>query len=736
MARQVPVLCSLNAGEWSPLMYGRVDLARYPNSSRRSENFIPTVQGPSTRRGGTRFIEFQKDTSQRAWLASFRFTAAQAYLIEVGPGYFRFYTNRAQLLNDGVPVEVATPYTAQDLTTPDGTFGLNFEQVGDVIYIATAKRWPRKLTRITPTEWTLTEHLPRSGPLQDVNANKALRLTVSGRSGSVSIQANSALFTPLHVGMLIRVELEDISIPPWEPGKAVEAGALRRSDGKTYLATNANGTRVTGSKTPIHEEGTVLDGSGQTTDEPPKDVGIGWTYQDPGYGIGRIVSFVNATEVAVDVQPDMPFPTSLIGLGSNVWQLGAWGDAGEYPAHVDRWKNRLKYASDRSAWLSVPGDYDDFARDIQGEVRADAGITRQLDATDALAWIRSGEVVLMGTESTELVAQKQTYSEPVGPDNYDADRKSGYGSRHLRPEIVGLGLVAADKSGRRLRELRYSLETQSYEAADLTVEAEHITRSGVVDWAFQKQPHRVLWQALANGSLIGFTLERDQEVRAAHRHPTDGNVLAVEALPSPDGTRDDVWLLVERALSGGARRCIEIMDKGREHGEPLAESFFVDCGLTYRGPLTQTISNLGHLVGVEVAILADGAAHPRMTVPGTATIQLRYPASLVHVGLPMRALIEPMTATGSLASKAEAMPTVELLLYETVGGKAGPTESRLRPLSGRSPATPDGQPQPMVSDFVKVAIDGGHERRASVVIVQDEPLPMTVCGILPEVEKK
>jgi hypothetical protein len=102
----------------------------------------------------------------------------------------------------------------------------------------------------------------------------------------------------------------------------------------------------------------------------------------------------------------------------------------------------------------------------------------------------------------------------------------------------------------------------------------------------------------------------------------------------------------------------------------------------------------------------------------------------------MRALLEPMTLTpGSVPGKTERAPLSQMLLHETVGGKMGPDENHLRPIAGRSPFTPDGSASPLYSGWVELAIDGSSGRRASLVVVQDEPLPLTVLCLTPEVDK-
>ena len=78
MPKASPIRSTFNAGELSPLMDGRVDIAKYTNGCRRLENFIPAVQGPAVRRGGTRFVAEVKSSANRTWLVRFEFNVTQA----------------------------------------------------------------------------------------------------------------------------------------------------------------------------------------------------------------------------------------------------------------------------------------------------------------------------------------------------------------------------------------------------------------------------------------------------------------------------------------------------------------------------------------------------------------------------------------------------------------------------------------------------------------------------------
>jgi hypothetical protein len=68
MPRAAPMLSSFNAGELSPSVEGRVDVAKYNNGCKTLENYLMTVQGPVKRRGGTRFITAVKNSAdQTCW---------------------------------------------------------------------------------------------------------------------------------------------------------------------------------------------------------------------------------------------------------------------------------------------------------------------------------------------------------------------------------------------------------------------------------------------------------------------------------------------------------------------------------------------------------------------------------------------------------------------------------------------------------------------------------------------
>ena len=141
---------SFNAGELSPFLYGRVDIAKYASGCRTLENFVCLPHGPAARRPGLQFIAPVKVAGKYVRLVPFQVSTEQAYILEFGENYIRFYKEGGQI---GAPYEVATNYLESDLTRMD------FAQSADTLFIAHDRHVPAKLLRISDTNWVLSDIL-------------------------------------------------------------------------------------------------------------------------------------------------------------------------------------------------------------------------------------------------------------------------------------------------------------------------------------------------------------------------------------------------------------------------------------------------------------------------------------------------------------------------------------------------------------------------------------------------
>src|SRR3990172_2358365 len=159
MARTRQIWNSLNSGEWSPLLEGRTDLQKYQSAARVLKNMLPLKFGGAKRRPGTHFAAEVKTSAKATALIPFEFSKSQAYIIEVGDTYMRFYKPPGRIENPpGTAVEIASPYLEADL------FKISYAQSSDVLYLACAGYAPRKLVRTSDTVWTLSTVAFTSSP--------------------------------------------------------------------------------------------------------------------------------------------------------------------------------------------------------------------------------------------------------------------------------------------------------------------------------------------------------------------------------------------------------------------------------------------------------------------------------------------------------------------------------------------------------------------------------------------
>jgi len=91
------VFNNFNAGELSPLLNARDDLAKYQSGCQVMENLIPLPQGGATKRPGTKYIAEVKESSLATRIIPFEYSTDQSYILELGNQYMRFFTDGAAI---------------------------------------------------------------------------------------------------------------------------------------------------------------------------------------------------------------------------------------------------------------------------------------------------------------------------------------------------------------------------------------------------------------------------------------------------------------------------------------------------------------------------------------------------------------------------------------------------------------------------------------------------------------
>jgi hypothetical protein len=756
MARITPIMESFNAGELSPLLEGRVDFAKYKKGLKLCENFIPLVQGPLTRRPGTKFAAEVKDSSKKTLLVEFEFSTTQAYCLEFGDQYVRFHRNHAQVTQtsqnitgitaanpgvvtysgtdtyangdrvvitgvagmvqvnnreftvanvnagantfelSGVNTSGYSAYTSggtvaeiYEISTPyleADLFDIQFAQSADVLYIAHPDYESRKLSRTGETSWTLVPIAFQDGPFLPTNS-ETTTLALSGTSGSVTVTASAV--TGINGGSGFA---------------ATDVGRLIRW----------------------------------------KDPASNWTWLE-------ITAFTSTTVVTATIQG----ANASAGTATANWRLGVWSATTGYPGavtfHGDRlfWGGATNYPQRIDG--SNVGDYENHKpSNAAGTIADDNAVAFTLNANEVnvIRWMMSDEKGLIaGTVGGEWIIRASSQNEALTPSNVQATQSTNYGCASLPPLRAGKAIIFAQRTGRKLRELAYVFEDDGMRAPDMTVAAEHITRSGIADMAYQSQPQSIVWMARNDGVLLGFTYEREQEVLAWHRHTLggvygngDAVVESVACIPNPAGTADELWVAVKRTVDGVTRRYIEYMDAMWDDSRDQEDAFYVDCGLTYDGSAVATITGLWHLNGQTVTILADGAAHPDKTVANGA-ITLNRSASVVQIGLGYTSAAwtqraEAASSSGTAQGKLKRINKITVRLWQALGDWKFGTEptGTLEKIIFRSFGDAAGVAPPLFEGDKDVTLPGGYESEGRIYWQVTQPFPGTLLALMPEVE--
>jgi len=570
MPRAAPLLTSFNAGEWSPLLHGRPDLAKYSSACRRLENMIATAQGPAVRRPGTRFVAETKGSGP-VRLIPFEFSTLQAYVIEAGELYFRFYKDQGRIESPpGTPVEIATPYTADELG------GLKWAQSADTLFLVHPAHAPRKLTRASHTSWSLDPVDFTDGPYLDENLT-ATTIAVSATTGAgITLTASSGIFQAGHVGSLWRLAEKSghLNYDGWEASKSYTSGTSKVTYADRVFVAASTGT--SGQRPPLHSKGTESDG------------GISWTYLHNGHGWVEITAYSSPTQVTADVRSTLPDTAA-----TTRWREGAWSEVQGHPAAIAFYEERLGFANStaqpQTCWLSASADYTNFApTDNANTVLADTAMTFTIadNQVNAIRWLAPGKQLTVGTTGGEFTVQASNLNEALTPENVTVRAQSTVGSADAMPVKIGGAVLFVQRAGRRLYELAYRFDTDSFAAPEMTLLAQHLSRGGLREIVWQAQPWATIWTVGADGSLAGLTYLREQEVVGWHRHSLGAaGARALAATCIPANGEDQLWLAIERTISGATRRYIEFLEREfwPEDFAAKERAFFVDCGLSYDG---------------------------------------------------------------------------------------------------------------------------------------------------------
>lgn len=669
---------SFSGGEVTPEFFGQLEDGKFQTGTARMRNFLALPHGPAKNRPGFRFVSEVKSSGQKTRLLRFTFSTTQTMVVEMGAGHFRFHTDSATLVtDDGTPYEVANSYGEDDL------FSVKYVQSGDILTLVHPNYPPMELRRYGALDWRF-----------------------------VSINFSAPIAAPT--------------------GVTVSRSSTDTNYTYTYVVTavNDNGEESVASS-PVSVQGNLYNtGAFNTVSWQAVSGAVKYKVYKKSSGVYGYIGVTSGLSLTDDL---ITANTSKVPPEYDVTFTGE----GNYPGAVTYFEQRRCFArtvnSPQTLWMTKTGTEsnmsmpivtaDDDAIEIRVATR-DANTILHLVPLSSLVLLTSSAEMICTSNSSSAISQKNIMVKP----------QAYVGSSDVQPAIVNNIMLYVAARGNHVRELGYNYNANGFITGDLSLRAPHLfDGKKIVDMAFSASPYPVAWFVMNTGELLGFTYIPEENIGGWHVHTTDGQFRSCCVVT--ENNDDRLYVIIEREIGGEKKQYIECMSDMLF--DDLPDAFFVDSGLSgkFDEPVT-TVSGLDHLEGKTVSILADGAVHPQQVVT-EGKIDLEVAASVVHVGLPIRSVLQtlPLLAqinSGYGSARPKNINKCSLRVYRSSGIFAGFDEDHLREYKQRRDEQP-GSPPEMRSEEVPVVIDGHWTDGGQLTVVQDDPLPLTIVSVTTEV---
>ena len=393
-----------------------------------------------------------------------------------------------------------------------------------------------------------------------------------------------------------------------------------------------------------------------------------------------------------------------------------WGGV-NYPATGTYFQGRLWLAGTpnepQTIWASKSGTPEDFTTGVGAADSWNFTLQRQ----GRIKWLFGNKDLIVGAENGEHVIESQ--DGVLTPSDFQVQQQSSYGSNQIQSIQVGEKLFFVTPDGRKLNSMSYAWQEDNWLSQDLTFASEHITAGIIRRRIWAQNPDNLFLVVLEDGTMACMTYDRTAETIGWTDFEYTGAFVIDAAVGQIAGTARMVQL--------NQRTADEI-----EVEFETSERIYMDSyAKTYHKLASTSADGLDHLEGEEVQVLIDGAVGVPQTVSGGA-ITTTEEGNAIIAGKMFTSTIKtlpPDVPQDQIRSWKKRWNKVWARVYNSVAplinGKRAPD---------RNPSTPMGQPEPFTSTAYKV-VNLGWDEEGQVEVSETEPLPMNVLAIYGELSR-
>jgi hypothetical protein len=524
MPKQLLSIPSFTAGELSSSMEGRTDFAKYFNGASNIENFVVLPHGPVTRRPGTYFVSEVKTSANSTRLIPFTFSTEQTYILEFGNQYIRFFKDNGQITEGNKTITGITQANPAVVTSSSHGYSN-----GDFVIISGVVG----MTEVNGKTFKVADKTTNTFELQNVDGTDINSSAYTAYSSGGIANKIYQITTEYTTAQLFDLKFAQSADVMYLTHNSHEVMKLSRT-GHTSWTLAAVDFAETGPYMDVNTTDTTLtpasSGTGTGVDITASAItgingGSGFQTTD----VGRILKF-NSGEAKITGRTSTTIVVCTITKAftntdaTKTWQLGSFSDTTGHPACVSFFEQRLVFAATtdqpQTMFFSKSGDYENMTSGTNAD---DAMIyTIASNQVNAIKSLKATRTLICMTTGGEYAVSSGASQDAITPSNINIRKQSNYGSAGVDALSIGNATIFLQRAKRKVRELAYNFDTDGYTAPDLTILADHITETGIVQMDYQQEPYSVVWGARTDGVLAGLTYNRLENVVAWHRHILGG----------------------------------------------------------------------------------------------------------------------------------------------------------------------------------------------------------------------
>lgn len=632
------------------MAHARTDLPQYPHACETLKNMIPSAAGGGHRRPGTIYQDAILFSAYDAPVF-FPFVSAggDEYKIacfarrDAGPnGIIYAYSSQQETLLETFAPSTRYPVTPIDRAGAPANFMWEREdllvakyvQEGDVLTLTTPKYQPMRIYLNTAFPFVTMfaqmhfdsifgttlggTDIRDAWPYQAQNTGPAT-FTASALTGAITVTMSHLVFNTADVGSVIKID----------------NGGVRGC------------VRITSAPTPS------------------------------GPSILAIAQTFNA-DVIVNLGAAGPTPT---------WWQSAWSDFKGWPGTVELYRSRKGYGGNTilpdSIWFTQNSD--SFQLSAENVLDPDSSaigsepftLTLVAGQRSRIKWMKAAKSLLVGTDQSEWLIDKDDTASLFGGDNKSAIRQSEYGSNGVIA-YTGNEIFFVSADGSVLRSLAFSFYDQAYiadEVHNLYLDFPYAAPSGfslvtqsnreIIQVAWD-QSDQTLWCIDNSGHWRGLMRVKKSNINAWHAHELggydasvvpdiadvdatfpsaqlvcEGSVITLSILGDKITKRNNLWLGVRRKINGNFVWTVETMrgdhvSSATVHEQILAtQCIFTDCSLVRIVAGSVATYAVAHLEGKSVRATANNVTNGMFTLPaGTVAAGVVSDAQMKWTNLP------------------------------------------------------------------------------------------------------